>query len=170
MTDSSYAGEATISAAEAIKRGKEYLKKTGFDKNVTETYYSTYDGICTVNYAYEADGIICYSDLIKVSISLETGEAVALDSRGWLMNHREREAEKSILSLPECRKILSPLLSVVSARLAFIPLENGREELCYEFHCKDSEGQESLVYINAVSGKEENILLLLYSDDGVLTK
>ncbi len=170
MTDSSYAGEAAISADEAVKRGKEYLKKTGFKEDVAETYYSTYDGICTVNYAYEKDGIICYSDLIKVSISLETGKAVALDSRGWLMNHRERETKKSVLPLPGCRKILSPLLSLMSARLAFIPLENGKEELCYEFHCKDSEGQESLVYINAESGKEENILLLLYSDDGVLTK
>ena len=170
MTDPVYAGEATISTDEAIKRGKEYLKRTGFPEGMRETYYSTYDGICTVNYAYEKDGIICYSDLVKVSISLETGMAVALDSRGYLMNHRERKAEKNILSLKECRKILSPFLSVMSSDTAYIPLETGKEALCYEFHCKSPEGQEVLVYINAQSGKEENILLLLYSDGGVLTK
>ncbi len=170
MTDSAYAGEATISTEEAIKRGEEYLKKVGFTENMTETYYSTYDGICTVNYAYEKDGITCYSDLIKVSISLETGKAVAFDGRGYIMNHWDREVRKSILPLDACKKILSPFLSAISAKLAFIPLETGEEALCYEFHCKDKEGREVLVYINAENGKEENILLLLYSDDGVLTK
>ncbi len=170
MTDSVYAGEATISTDEAIKRGKEYLKKTGFTENMTETYYSTYDGICTVNYAFEKDGVTCYSDLVKVSISLETGKAVALDSSGYLMNHRERQVKEDILPLKKCRERLSPYLAVISSKLAFIPLETGKEALCYEFHCKDAEGQEALVYINSQNGKEENILLLLYSDDGVLTK
>ncbi len=170
MTDSSYAGEATISTEEAVKRGKDFLKKAGFTENMRETYYSTYDGICTVNYAYEKDGVICYSDLIKVSVSLETGKAVAFDSRGYLMNHRKREIEEKIITVDECRELISPYLSVISSRLSFIPLETGKEALCYEFRCKDRDGQESLVYINAQSGKEENILLLLYSDDGVLTK
>ncbi len=170
MTDPVYVGEVAISTDEAIKRGKEYLKRTGFPESMRETYYSTYDGICTVNYAYEKDGIIFYSDLVKVSVSLETGKAVALDSRGYLMNHTERRTPNNILSRKKCRKILSPFLSVMSSKLAFIPLETGKEALCYEFHCKDREGQEVLVYINAESGKEENILLLLYSDDGVLTK
>ncbi len=170
MTDPSYAGEATISTDEAIKRGKEYLKKAGFTENVRETYYSTYDGICTVNYAYEKDGITCYSDLIKVSVSLETGKAVELDSRGWLMNHRERRVKGNLLPLKECKELLSSYLTFISARTAFIPLETGEEVLCYELHCRDGEGQEALVYINAESGKEENILLLLYSDDGVLTR
>ena len=101
---------------------------------------------------------------------METGKAVAVDSRGYLMNHREREAEKERLSEKKCRKILSPYLSVISSKLTFIPLETGKEALCYEFRCKDSDNREMLVYINAVSGKEENILLLLYSDGGVLTK
>lgn len=170
MTDSSYAGEASISTEEAIKRGKEYLKRTGFTEKMKETYYSTYDGICTVNYAYEKDGTVFYPDLIKVSISLETGKAVALDSRGYLMNHRERNFKEKKLTAEKCRKRLSPYLSVMSCSTAVIPLETGKEALCYEFHCKDSRNQESLVYINAESGKEENILLLLYSDGGVLTK
>ncbi len=155
MTDPVYVGEVTISIEEAIKRGKEYLEDTGFSDNMRETYYSTYDGICTVNYAYEKDGITCYSDLVKVSVSLETGKAVALDSRGYLMNHRERESKNDLLSLKKCRKIISPFLSVISSRPAFVPLETGKEVLCYEFHCKSREGQEVLVYINAESGKEE---------------
>lgn len=86
------------------------------------------------------------------------------------MNHRKREIKEKILTVDECRELISPYLTVISSRLSFIPLETGKEALCYEFRCKDRDGQENLVYINAQSGKEENILLLLYSDDGVLTK
>ena len=86
------------------------------------------------------------------------------------MNHRERNFKEEKLTAEKCRKRLSPYLSVMSCSTAVIPLETGKEALCYEFHCKDSRNQESLVYINAESGKEENILLLLYSDGGVLTK
>ena len=116
-----------------------------------------------INYAYTEDGIICYPDLVKVSVSLSDGKAVAFDSRGYLMNHRKREADKKELSVEKCRKILSPALSVISSRTVFIPLETGKEALCYEFHCKGEDGKEVLVYINAQSGKEENVLLLLYS-------
>ncbi len=170
MTCSSYAGEATISEEEAIKRGVKYIEAVGFTDKMAETYYSTYDGICTVNYAAQNDGAVCYSDLIKVSVSLETGEAVAFDSSGYLMNHTERKVPENLLPLEKCKDTLSPYLTVISSKKAFIPLETGKEVFCYEFHCKDSSGQEALVYINAENGKEENVLLLLYSDEGVLTK
>jgi hypothetical protein len=54
--------------------------------------------------------------------------------------------------------------------MAFIPLETGKEVLCYEFRCKDSEDKELLVYLDAYSAQQRDILLLLYSDGGVLTK
>ena len=137
---------------------------------MTETYYSTYDGICTVNYAYEKDGVIYYADLIKVSVSLETGKAVAVDSSGYLMNHTERTCPDKALSPDECRTSVSPSLKVISVRQAVIPLETGKEAFCYEFHCKDEEGQEALIYVDMLTGQEKDIMLLLYSDDGVLTK
>lgn len=170
LTGEDYAGEATISHSEAVKRGKEYLEEIGFKENMTETYYSTYDGICTVNYAYEKESVIYYADLIKVSVSLETGEAVAVDSSGFLMNHIKRTCPDGTLSLGECSESVSPSLQVISTRQAVIPLETGKEAFCYEFHCKDEEGQEALIYIDMVTGEERDIMLLLYSDDGVLTK
>lgn len=170
LTGEDYAGEATISHSEAVKRGKEYLKKIGFKENMTETYYNTYDGICTVNYAYEKEGVIYYADLIKVSVSLETGEPVALDSSGYLMNHTERNLPEETGSSDKCRESVSPYLKIISVRQAVIPLDTGKEVFCYEFHCKDEEGREALIYVNTATGKEEDIMLLLYSDDGVLTK
>ncbi len=169
LTSEAYAGEVTISPEEAVERGKRYLDKIGYD-DMTDSYYSVYDGICTVNYAYEDDDIIHYSDLIKVSISLETGEAVALDAQGYLMNHYDRNLPEINLEEKDSEDIISDSLSILSSRLALIPLETGKEALCYEYHCKDKDSNEVLIYVNCETGKEQDIMLLLYQDGGILTR
>ena len=41
---------------------------------------------------------------------------------------------------------------------------------CYEFRCVNDSGQEFLVYIDTATGMEDNILILLHADGGILTK
>ena len=169
VLDEVYAYEETISAKEAVKRGADFLKKLGY-KNMISTYYSIYDGICTVNYASKDEGVICYSDLIKVSVSLDTGKAVGLDAKTYLLSHKDRKVTKETVSKEKAAKKLSSALTEIESRLAFIPLDSGKEALCYEFHCRDSEGQEVLVYLDAYTAEQRDLLILLYSDGGVLTE
>ena len=61
-------------------------------------------------------------------------------------------------------------LKITDTQLCIIPTEWKTEQLCYELHCKTDSEQELLVYIDCVTGEEDNILILLYSDGGVLTK
>ena len=133
-------------------------------------YYSIYDGICTVNYAYEEDGVIYYADLIKVSVALDTGKLTGLDARNYLMNHKERSLPQVSLDKQEAEGMLMSGLGVLDCRLAVIPLDTGKEAYCYELHCRDKDKKEMLIYINALTGKQEDLLILLYSDGGVLTK
>ncbi len=169
LTDEAYASAATITASEAIKRGKEHLEELGYG-SMKDSYYSLYDGICTVNYAYQKDGIIYYSDLIKVSISLETGRITGLDARGYLMNHHERRLPEIKASEKGSENVISESLNIISCRKAMIPLDTGKEALCYEFRCTDKNKREALIYVNCATGKEQDIMLLLYEDGGVLTR
>jgi uncharacterized membrane protein YkoI len=43
------------------------------------------------------------------------------------------------------------------------------ERFCYEFKCTAPDGQQVLVYINAYTGREEQILLLEINRNGTLT-
>ena len=54
--------------------------------------------------------------------------------------------------------------------LALIPGKDGKERLCYELHVADKSKQEALIYVDITTGEEADVLLLLYSDKGVLTK
>ncbi len=161
--------EETISTKEAVKRARQFLEKQGYD-SMKESYYSVYDGVCTVNFAYKENGIIHYSDLIKVSVALDSGEVTALDAVAYLVNHCKRDIYS--VNVPEEKAIekISPLLSVIGTGSAVIPLDTGKEAYCYEFHCKDKNGQEVLVYIDKQTGEERDILLLLYADGGTLTR
>lgn len=169
MLNSTFAGEISIKYEDAVKKAKDFLESIGY-KNMKESYYFTDDGICTVNFAYEQNGAVCYADLIKVSVNLQSGEIHSFDATGYISCHTERKIPDNIISEEEGRKKLYSGLKIEDSSACFAPTEWNTENYCYEYVCTTQNGQRLLVYLNAVTGEEENVLILLYSDGGVLTK
>ena len=162
--------KSTITAKNAVNIAKKYLKKLGFE-NMKETYYMTDNNICVINFAYTNNNVICYSDLIKVGVSMNDGKVVSIETEGYLTNHRERAAFKTTKKQADVQKSISPYLNVLDVKNCIIPKDDGTEAMCYEFHCESTDtNEEVLIYVNTTTGAEENILLLLYSDGGTLTK
>lgn len=169
MINSQFAGEVEIKQDEAVRNAKNYLKKIGFE-NLKESYYYTDDGICTVNFASDDKGIVIYPDLIKVSVNLETGEIMSFDATGYVYNHHNRKSFTPTITEAQAVAKINDTLTVIDTQLCIIPTDWKTEQYCYEIHCKTEKGQELLVYIDCDTGEEDNILILLYSDGGVLTK
>ncbi len=169
MINSQFAGEVEIKQDEAVRNAKNYLKKIGFE-NLKESYYFTDDGICTVNFASNDKGIVIYPDLIKVSVNLETGEIMSFDATGYVYNHHNRKSFTPTITEAQAVAKINDTLTVIDTQLCIIPTDWKTEQYCYEIHCKTEKGQELLVYIDCDTGEEDNILILLYSDGGVLTK
>lgn len=136
--------------------------------NMTNSYYEVTDNIATINFAYVQDGTKCYSDLIKVKVALDDGSIVGMECKGYLMNHRQRDIPDVMLSEEEAKTHVSTHLDVSAASLAVIPKDSLREVLCYEFKGTYM-NKNFIVYVNAETGKEEQILLLIESETGVLT-
>lgn len=156
-----------LSQEEANNKGKEFLNNHGFE-NMQETYYLKQDGIMTINYAYNQNGVIMYPDLIKVKVALDNGEILGIETTGYLNNHTQRNIEKKIISKEDAKKTLNKELNIESEGFAYIPTEWKTEILCYEFKGKVDD-KEFLVYINAENGKEEDILVIKNTPNGVLT-
>lgn len=169
MLSSEYVGETSYKYEDALKNALSYLKKIGFTE-LKESYYFIDDGICTINFSAVQNDIVLYPDLIKVSVSLENGKILSFDATGYISNHTERKTPENKISLVEARENVNDELIIIDSRVCVIPTEWKTEQYCYEFHCKTQNGQELLVYIDSESGQEDNILILLYSDNGVLTK
>lgn len=157
---------AKLSTEEAQRRAQKFLDQKGY-KSMVPTYSQKLDGTLVINFAYKQDDIIVYPDLIKVKVSLEDGNVIGFDARNYLIAHKERNIEPPKLSLEEARKLVNPNLTVRSEGLAIIPTESGGEKLCYEFKGEYG-GDNFIVYIDANTGKEVNILKIIDTANGTL--
>jgi len=132
------------------------------------TYTLREGNTLTVSFAYEEDDdVIVYPDLIKVLVALDNGQILTYDALGYLMSHHERDLPQPKISISEARKKLNPELEVEEERMAVIPSDGNHELLTYEFKAK-MDGEDFLVYINALTGKEERIFKLLHTPGGTL--
>lgn len=160
--------EEKIQVEEANQIGKDFLTNFGIT-NMEPTYYLKQGGMVTINYAYKQDNVTIYPDLIKLKIALDNGQVVGMETSGYLNNHAERTIEKPIISVEEARKALNSRLDITSEGLAIIPTEWKTEIFCYEFKGKVDD-TDFLVYINAQTGEEENILVIIDTPNGILTQ
>lgn len=159
----------SVSPEDAVKKGEEFLESKEF-KNMKPTYYMNNGGVLTVNYAYEQDGVTMYPDLVKVKIALDNGEILGIETTGYLNCHREkRELQETKISLEDAKSKLNKNLNVSSSGLAVIPTEWGTEVLCYEFKGNTADN-DFIVYINAETGEEEDILMIINTPEGTLTE
>lgn len=177
--------EQSISKEQAIQSGKDFLNAREY-KDMKETYYMEEGNIITVNYAYTQDlnlkgqvptgetkeqlrNIIIYPDLIKVKIALDNGEVLGVEATNYLNSHKEKREIPDIKIGP--REVIDKInksLEIKGLDVAIIPTEWNTELLCYEV--KGNTGDNDfLVYINAETGKEEDILLIVNTPNGTLT-
>ena len=160
-------GEEKITQEQANEFGKRFLDEKGFP-NMKETYYLKENGMVTVNYAYQQNNVVVYSDLIKIKIALDDGEILGVETTGYLNSHYERDLSNINISKEEARKKINKDLQITNDGLAIIPTEWKTEILCYEFKGK-VDNIDFLAYINAENGKEEDILIITNTPNGTLT-
>ena len=162
----------TLTQERADEIAKEFLNNHGYS-NMKETYYLKQNGIVTINYAYTQtnsnnETVTIYPDLIKVKVALDDGSVLGIETSGYLNSHTERTFETNIISKEKAKEVLNKDLEIMSEGLALIPTKWNTEVYCWEFKGK-VEDNEFLVYINAQTGKEEDILLIVNTPDGTLT-
>ncbi len=156
----------TLSYDDVLSEAKKRLLEI-FREEFTESYYSISDNVCTINFAYSKDSVVYYPDLIKVSVSMQTGEIVGYCATGYLMSHSERETRTPKISVSTAQGSLSPELKVKSSKTALIPTGGYDEVLTYEFTC-EAGNETILVYINCETAQEEQLYIVMKSENGVL--
>lgn len=160
----------TIDEKNAVNLAKAYLNEIGYS-NMESSYYAVSGNICTINFAYKQEGVLCYTDLIKVGVSMSDGTVVSLEAKGFITNHKKRAAPTFAVDEEKAKAAVSSYLQIKSTKQCIIPKKNGREIPCWEILTSSAEtGEDALIYVNAKTGEEEDIMLLLYSDNGTLTK
>ena len=161
-----------LSQEQADEIGKKFLEEFGYT-NMKETYYLKENGIVTINYAYSQTApngelVVIYPYLIKLKIALDDGRVLGIETTGYLNSHTQRDVSNIKISKESAREFINKNLEIQSVNLAIIPTEWKTEVLCWEFKGK-VDGTEFLVYINAETGEEQDILMIVNTPNGTLT-
>lgn len=167
MLSSRPVGEAALSRKEGVEQAAAFLDAHGY-QDMAPSYFLEGDGILTVHFAPVLDGVYCYPDLVKVGVALDNGDVVSFEAHGYLMKHGAREPAAPAVPADQAAERVDSSLTVLSRQLALIPTGGEYEVLCHEFKCQNADGGHVLVYVNAATGQQERILLLLEDENGTL--
>ena len=159
--------EEKLSIDDAKKRGIEFLEKLGIT-NMKDTYYQKSEKIAIINYAAVQDGVVLYPDLIKIKVALDDGMILGVEAQGYIFNHIKRDNLKPIQTEEKARSVINKNVEILSSDIALIPTEYNTEILTYEFKGR-IDNRDFLIYINANTLKEEKVLLVIDSKNGILT-
>ncbi|MDI3299574.1 MAG: germination protein YpeB [Bacillota bacterium] len=179
------AGRATLSASDARRLAADFVHRLGFPEAVP-TYSLVTAGVATVTLVETAPApgggpgrLLLYPDQLKVRVALDNGEVTGFDGLAYWLRHRSRALPAPRLTSQQAAAIatgtaaqhgLPPAdrLAVEGVRAALIPLDSGREVLAWEVRAR-SANSLYLIYVNALDGAEEKILLMVPTPGGELT-
>ena len=147
-------------------RAEAFLQSRGYG-DMEQNHIRVYDGLCVINFVAVQDGVLLYPDLVKIQLRMDTGEVVGLEANNYLMNHTQRANLIPVYSKMQALHQVSPQLGATDARLCLIP-HLGEERLCYEIPGV-YEDNEYRVYVDALTGEEVEILMMMQDAEGELS-
>jgi len=160
-------GSPRVAIKQAVDNAKIFLESMGY-KDFEATGSLRENNTITVTFVPKDGDVLLYPDFIKVEVALDTGEIVGYNALAYLTFHTERSLPEPKMTEEEVRASLNKNLDVQRIRLALIPDEALNEKLCYEVDVKLN-SDRYFIYINAVSGVEEQILKVVETDKGTMT-
>lgn len=156
-----------LSVEDGLKAAREFLARRRYPE-MAESYHVLEGAALTVTFCAREGGAVCYPDMIKITVAMDNGELLRFDAESYLTCHGPRELPAPVLSREEAAAMIPHSLTLESQRLAVIPSDGTREIFCREMVCRTEDGRHCLVYFNAVTGRQERILLLLEDETGTL--
>ena len=152
-----------FSVERCIDIAEDFLESLGID-DMKAVWTSENGTTCNLNFVYENDDIVYYSDMIKVKVCEERGIVTGMEALAYCLNHTERSAGTAAISKSTAKSKLNSEFDVKGSRLAVIPVE-GKEVLAYEFY-GTYDGADYYIYIDAKTGEEVQVLTVIGTKQG----
>jgi spore germination protein len=149
--------EERLTMEQAEESASKFLRTHGF-ANMIAAESDSYDGLAVFNFVPEQNGVRLYPDAVSVEVALDNGSVTGFNSSEYLFNHKQRVIPQPQISQDQARKMVNPGIKVSRQRLAVIEGKNdGKEVLCWEM-TGAFDGETYLVYVNALTGDEEEVV------------
>lgn len=152
------ATEERISVDDARKAAENFLARAGYEGFTAYEERRSW-GLLEQTYVYQNGEITSLGDTVKVSVNMDDGTIAGFDAAEFLRNHVDRPAETPAMTREEVQRISIPTgLTVNSAALTYYTSESGKTTLCWRFQCQTERGGVCLIYADANTGKQVEIV------------
>lgn len=155
--------DKNFSVERCIDIAEDFLSSLGLD-SMKAVWTSENGTTCNLNFAYEQDGVIVYSDLVKVKVCEQRGIVTGMEALSFVLNHTERDIGEAAISESEAQSALHKSYNMKGSRLCLIPVDGG-EALCYEFYGTYDENVY-YIYVDAQTGEEIQMFTVVGTKQG----
>lgn len=155
--------DKNFSVERCIDIAEDFLDELGYD-DMKAVWTSENGTTCNLNFAYEDDDVVFYSDIIKVKVCEERGIVTGMEGLSYVLNHTKRDAPEPSISKSEAKAKLNGAFNVENSGLCVIPVD-GEEVLCYEFFGNYGEN-DYYIYIDAKTGEEREVFTVIGTAQG----
>lgn len=156
-----------FSVDNCLSIAQNFIEKMGYG-NLIAVWASENGTTCNLHFATEQDGVIIYSDLVKIKVCEQRGIVTGMDASGYILRHRDRQIEGASISAEQAKGAINGNVAVSSTRLALIPVA-GQDTLCYEFF-GEMGGVEYYIYVDANTGEELEVRTVVNTKQGKLIR
>lgn len=156
-----------FSVDNCLSIAQDFIEKMGYN-NLKAVWASENGTTCNLHFATEQDGVIIYSDLVKIKVCEQRGIVTGMDASGYILRHRDRQIDGASISAEQAKGAINGNVDVSSTRLALIPVA-GRDTLCYEFF-GEMGGVEYYIYVDADTGEELEVRTVVNTKQGKLIR
>lgn len=155
--------DKNFSVERCIDIAEDFLSDLGFE-NMKAVWTSENGTTCNLNFAYIEDGVVCYSDLVKLKVCEQRGIVTGMEAISYVLNHTSRDIPSASISKSEATEKLHTGLEIKTSRLSLIPVDGG-ERLAWEFYGEYG-GNDYYVYIDAQNGQEIEMFTVVGTAQG----
>lgn len=155
--------DKNFSVERCIDIAEDFLSDLGFD-NMKAVWTSENGSVCNLNFAYVDDGVICYSDLVKVKVCEQRGIVTGMEAISYVLNHTERTIPSASILKSEAKEKIHTNLEIKASRLTLIPVSGG-ERLAWEFYGVYGDN-DYYVYVDAQNGQEIEMFTVVGTAQG----
>ena len=156
MTDARLVSESKIDAGAAEQIAADFLQRAGFE-NMQLSDSSQHGAVAAMCFVCTQEDAACLDSCVNIAIALDDGSVYAFDATGLRTGG---EALQWTVTKEEAEQNLPAGLTLQESRKVSYKSPGGSSVPCYELKCSNEKGGEVKLYINAETGKQQEIVIL----------
>lgn len=155
ISDSRLVSEKKLDAKAAEQTAEEFLKNAGYENmQLSESWEN--GAVLHLRFVCKAEDAACLDRELNMAVALDDGSIYSFDSTHF--GDENTEAQWTI-SKEEAEEKLPQGLKLEESGKVTLKSPGGKSVACYELKCKDEKGRDVRVYINAETGRQQDIVI-----------